>query len=138
MTTRNNCYTCFKMTGNFEPNVISSILGLHPEKQWSIGDKRKDGTECNFSLWEIGRCETYDVYVENQMASTIQPLLKKVNELKKIKKEYDVSFTLEVVPSIYVGDLNPCLAPSAQIIKFCYETDTAMDIDLFVFDSNDI
>lgn len=71
------------------------------------------------------------------MLLTIQPLLPKVRKLRKIKLIYDACFTLEIVPSIYVGDINPCLAPCKKVIRFCYETDTDIDIDLYLFDSND-
>lgn len=134
---RNSCYTYFKITGTFEPSVISDILGLLPEKQWRIGDSRKNGTEYDFALWEIGRNKEYDIYVQNQMMRTIQPLLSKVEVLKRIKEQYHVAYTLEIVPSIYVGETNPCLAPSFPIIKFCYETETDLDIDLYVYDSTD-
>lgn len=134
---RNRCYTYFKITGHFNPDEISRILDLSPSKQWKIGDLRKNGTEYDFALWEYGRCDEYDVYVENQMMETIKGLLSKVKELNEIKRKYNVYFTLEIVPSIYAGGTNPCLAPNKDVIKFCYETDTDIDIDLYVFDSAD-
>jgi len=70
------------------------------------------------------------------MLKTIEPLLSKVSELKEIKdKCKDIYYSLEIVPSIYAGEIDPCLAPSKEIIKFCYETDTGIDIDLYVYDS---
>lgn len=137
MGERNSCYTYFKITGDFEPDIITDILELCPEKSWKIGDKRKNNTTYDFALWEIGRSSDYDVYVEKQMMATITPLLTKVDQLKSIKNKWDVSFTLEIVPSIYVNEVNPCLAPSKQIIKFCYETDTDIDIDLYIFNADD-
>lgn len=137
MGKRNSCYTYFKITGDFEPDIITDILELCPEKSWKIGDKRKNNTTYDFALWEIGRSSDYDVYVEKQMMATITPLLTKVDQLKSIKNKWDVSFTLEIVPSIYVNEVNPCLAPSKQIIKFCYETDTDIDIDLYIFNADD-
>ena len=68
----NSCYTYFRITGDFDPDIISARLGLQPEKFWRIGDKRHNGTEYDFASWEIGRCEQYDVQTENQM---IQPSL---------------------------------------------------------------
>ncbi len=131
---KNSCYTYFKITGDFDPDFISATLALLPEKEWRIGDKRINGTEYGFALWEIGRCSDYDVYVENQMLKTIEPLLSKVKELKEIKdKCSEVYYTLEIVPSIYVDESTPCLSPSKEIIKFCYETDTEIDIDLYLY-----
>lgn len=134
---RNHCYTYFKITGGFNPDDITKIIGLNPSKCWRIGDLRKNGTPYDFALWEYGRCDEYDVYVENQMMKTIQDLIPKIDILRKIKELYEAYFTLEIVPTIYAGDINPCLAPNREVIEFCYKTETQIDIDLYVFDSTD-
>ncbi len=137
MGERNSCYTYFKIAGDFEPDIISEILELVPEKSWRIGDKRKNNSTYDFAHWEIGMCSDYDVDVDNQMHFTIEPLVSKIEKLKKIKNKFDVSFVLQIVPSLYVGEPTPSLAPSKQVIKFCFETDTEIDIDLYICDSND-
>lgn len=138
MGEQNSCYTYFKITGNFDPDDITAKLGLYPSRQWHIGDLRKNGRSAyDFALWEYGRCNDYDVIVENQMMQTINDLIPKIQELKEIKQKYDVNFTLEVVPSIFVDNINPCLAPNRTVIEFCYHTETNMDIDLYVFASDE-
>lgn len=137
MDGRNECYTYFRMTGTFEPDTISELLDLRPDEQWRIGDKIKNGTEYEFASWLFGTCDQYNFCVEKQMMCTIQPLLSKVEQLKAIKENYEVYYTLEIVPTIYVGDRPPCLAPSKEVIKFCCETDTKMDIDLYLCDADD-
>ncbi len=132
--TKNTCYTYFKITGDFDPDYITKKLGLPPCKTWKIGDTRKNGTKYDFALWEFGRCDNYDVMVENQMHITIDPLLDKVDILNEIKNEYDVSYTLEIVPTVYVDNTSPCLAPSLTVIDFCHATRTEIDIDLYVMD----
>ena len=37
--TKNTCYTYFKITGDFDPDVITKRLELIPSKTWKIGDK---------------------------------------------------------------------------------------------------
>ena len=135
MNTKNSCYTYFKIVGNFDPNDISTLLNLTPEKSWKIGDLRHNSTKYDFSLWEIGRCEEYDIEVENQMRKTIAVLQDKIPLLNEIREKYDVSFVLEIVPTIYVNDTNPCLAPSLDVIDFCHTTRTEIDIDIYVCDS---
>lgn len=130
--TENSCYTYFKITGNFDPDVITQRLGLIPDKIWRIGDKRRNGTLYDFALWEIGRCDNYDVLVENQMHFTIELLLDKVEALNNLKNEFDVDFTLEIVPTVYSDNPTPCLAPSMKVIDFCHITRTEIDIDLYV------
>lgn len=137
MNTRNSCYTYFKIVGDFNPDDISALLNLTPEKSWKIGDLRRNGTKFDFAHWEIGRCSEYDVEVENQMRKTIAVLQDKIPVLNQIREKYDVSFFLEIVPEIYANDTNPCLAPSLDIIDFCHATRTEIEIDMYVYDSTD-
>ena len=51
------------------------------------------------------------------------------------REENDVDFFLEIVPSIYVDDINPCLAPPLDVIDFCHATRTQIDIDMYLFNS---
>ena len=136
MNTRNSCYTYFKIVGNSDPDKVSEILNLTPEKSWKIGDLRRNGTKYDFALWEIGRCTEYDIEVENQMRKTISLLQDKISLLNQIRIENDVTFTLEIVPTIYVGSTNPCLAPSLDVIDFCHATRTNIDIDMYVYGSD--
>lgn len=137
MSARNSCYTYFKIVGSFNPDEASKLLNLTPEKTWKIGDLRHNGTMYDFALWEIGRCTEYDVEVENQMRKTIALLQDKIQLLNQIREENDVSFVLEIVPSIYVGDVNPCLAPPLDVIDFCHATRTEIDIDIYVYNSEE-
>ena len=132
MDTRNSCYTYFMIVGNFDPDDISEKLSLVPEEVWKIGDCGPKGEKYDFAHWEIGRCTEYDVYVENQMRKTISVLLDKISLLNQIREENDVEFFLEVVPTIYVDDTNPCLAPSLDVIDFLHATRTQIDIDMYL------
>ena len=116
--TRNSCYTYFKIVGDFDPDEVTRLLSLQPTRTWKIGDFRNNGTKYDFAAWEIGRCKEYDVFVENQMRKTISPLLDKINLLNLIHRSNNVAFVLEIVPTIYVGDQEPCLAPPLDVIDF--------------------
>ena len=137
MNTQNSCYTYFKIVGNFDPDYISKLLGLVPERSHKIGDTRKNGTKYDFALWTVGKCDEYDPMIENQMRKTISVLKDKIPLLCRIKQDFDVDFYLEIVPTVYADDVNPCLAPSLDIIDFCHETRTKIDIDLYVCNAND-
>ena len=132
---KNTCYTYFAIKGDFNPDDITLMMGLTPSKFWCIGDKRQYGKgSYDFSLWEYGRCDTYDVETSNQMTVTISDLKSKRLLLQEIKEKYDAVFTLEIVPCIYVGESAPSLAPSREIIEFCYLTGTEIDIDLYLYE----
>ena len=133
METKNRCHTYFRIVGDFDPDVISARLGISPTKSWKIGDHRKNGSRFDFACWECGICEDYDVLVENQMRKTISPLLGKTEILNRIREEFDLSFFLEIVPTIYADEISPCLAPPLDVIDFCHATRTQIDIDLYLY-----
>ena len=140
MLTRNRCYTYFKITGDFNPDEVTALLGLQPDEVWKRGDLWLKGHASQTyasSAWLFGRCDEYDPYVETQMRKTIAPLLDKVDLLNRIREENDVEFCLEIVPNIYAGDINPCLAPPLDVIDFCHATRTEIDIDMYIYDSTD-
>ena len=143
--TRNRCCTYFRITGDFDPDEVTALLGLQPDEAWKRGDPmhkghasmRREGLTCTSSAWLFGRCDEYDPYVETQMRRTIAPLLDKVDLLSRIREENDVGFYLVIVPNIYAGDVNPCLAPPLDVIDFCHATRTEIDIDMYIYDSAD-
>ena len=137
MQERNGCHTYFLIVGKFDPDEISRKLNLKPEKSWKIGDKRRNGTRYDFSHFEVGRCDNYDPIVANQMLQTISVVKDRVSILKQIREENEVEFFLVVVPTIYAGGINPCLSPTLEIIDFCHETRTQIDIDTYIYDSTD-
>ena len=138
MKENNRCVTFFTISGSyFEPSEITNILGIKPDKSWRSDDLRADGKPYDFSYWECGRCDEYDVYTEEQMEKTISILLDKIDLLKKIYDNYDVGFTLEVIPEVRVDEITPCLAPSMKVIDFCHETRTRIDIDLYVYSEDE-
>ncbi len=129
----NSCYTYFSIRGEFEPDVVTDMLGLKPFKICKIGDLSSNGKPYQTACWDYGKCEEYDIETENQMFKTISDLIPKIDILKQIREKYDVEFYLEVVPEIYSYNSHPCLAPSLDVIDFCHETRTNIDIDLYVY-----
>ncbi len=132
MKSRNSCYTYFRITGSFEPDEISKSLNLEPFEIHKIGELRKNGkTRFDFASWSFGKCDIYNVEVVNQMLTTITPLLDKIDILNDLRKKLDLSFYLEVVQTISPKESTPCLAPSLEVMQFCCDTGTALDIDLY-------
>ena len=134
---RNECYTYFRITGGFDPDEITDLMGLKPDKCWKIGDRRKNGTVYDFSSWSFGRCDEYDGYVERQMRRTIALLWERIDVLNQIRREHDVTYHLEIVPTVCVGESAPCLATPLDVIDFCHATRTRIDIDLYATDAEE-
>lgn len=129
---KNRCDTCFRMTGKFDPDRITEILGLTPGKAWKVGDLRKNGTKYDFASWETGRCSSQDPCTENQQRHTLAPLLDKIGILNALREQFELEFFLEIIPTVYAEETAPCLAPPMDVIDFCHATRTKIDIDLTV------
>lgn len=128
------CITYFTITSNFKVDDITSILKLKPYESWNINDKRKNGAGYyTFSRWSYGLCEDYDVETDKMMEQTLQDLFDKKEELQKIKNEFeDIYLGLIVVPTVRYDESTPTLSPSMEIMKWCTETETNIDYDLYV------
>ena len=133
MKANNRCYTYFTIVGDFDPVDIANRLGIEPCESWKKGDLRRNGSVYESSRWSCGRCDEYDADVGNQLRKTIADLRGKTQELAAIRKAFNANFYLEIVPELYVGEVNPCLAPPLDIIDFCHETRTEIDIDMYLY-----
>ena len=124
----NSCYTYFAIIGDFNPSEVTTLLNLMPTKIRNKGEVKGS----NDAIWQFGLCDKYDVLVKNQMLTTITPLLDKVEILKEFKSKNNVKYYLSIVPTVVANSLAPCLAPSLEIIDFCSQTRSEIDIDLYV------
>lgn len=134
-TINNEIKTYFKITGDFIPDEITKKLELEPTQTWNKGDKRRISTgNYTFSLWEFGKIEKKNnVFADKQMLETISPLFKKTNILCDLKKRYNLSFVLEVVPKFYTTVDKPILSPPKEVVDFCSQTETLIDIDYYFY-----
>lgn len=110
MTDKTSCYPYIIITGDFEPNHITRYLNLQPFEQWRIDDEKKNGRKFDFAAWKFGLCDEYDVFVENQMHSILKELMSRKEKLRRLNAEFDLSFLLEIVPSIYIDEIHPCIS----------------------------
>ena len=138
---KTTCYTYFSIKGEFDPDEITSILGIRPVKTFRSGESRyylKDGQKTDTGLkytcscWDGCRSDDYDVIISNQMEKTIEPLLPKIDLLNEIRERFEAVLTLEVVPHICSGHELPCISPSMKVIDFCSSVRAQLDIDWYI------
>lgn len=128
----NECLTYFTITGKFNPDDITRELRVLPESVRRMGEPRRNGTVSETAVWRFGTCTGLHPDISLQMMRTIRPLLPKSDLLRKIKLIYDAKLTLTVVPLVRYDEPAPKLAPSLAVMRFCLETGTELDIDLYV------
>lgn len=127
----NECYTYFRISGDFEPDEVTRRLELQPYETSLRRVDRREGTVTP-AEWCFGRCDAYSPYVEEQMRQTIAPLRDKVAILNQLRLEFIADLWLEIVPTLHPGESTPCLAPPLDVIDFCQATRTQIDIDLYI------
>ncbi|MEH7454734.1 DUF4279 domain-containing protein [Gottfriedia acidiceleris] len=52
--------------GIFDPDKLTTLLGIQPFRSWKKGDKRRNGTEYLFSSWDAERSENDRLDIEAQ------------------------------------------------------------------------
>jgi len=118
---------------NFDPDYITELLGVAPFNKWRTGEPRKHGNSFySTSNWSGCRQDTPALEAYEQFHAIVRMLKDKIPELNQIKQEYNVSFSINIVPDVYSDEITPALHFDEEIIKFCYLTGTVIDIDLYV------
>lgn len=119
---------------DFSPEYITAELGIAPHETKRMGEIRKNGSGTYpFSDWSACYQDTPAIDVEVQCINIVRMLNDKIPILLKLKKEYNVSFNILIVPHIY-NEQSPIIVFNKRIIEFCYETGTEIGIDLYVYD----
>lgn len=143
------CHTCFSITsngeiqdkmglvansnGDFDPAYITEKLGIEPYKTMKKGTPRKSNGFYGFSDWIACYQDTPILDVEEQCMKIIRILNSKIPQLLEIRNEFDVSFSIVIVPHIY-NEETPAFVFNKEIIEFCYITGTEIGIDMYVYD----
>lgn len=131
---KTGCYTYFTIVGDFNPDEVTELLDLNPFNKFSIGEDRPGGKSVyDFARWSYGYNDDYDGLVEKQLIETIKDLNLHIDTLNEIKRKYNVSFSLEIVPEMLVDDVHPAICLNKEIIEFCYLTQTEIDIDMYIY-----
>ena len=121
----------------FDPDYITELLGIEPHNKWRTGEPRRHGAGVygayKFSRWGACRQDTPENDAREQCLAIVRMLKDKIPALKQIKREYNVSFCIIVVPEIY-NEEAPALCFDEEIIEFCHATGTVIDIDTYVHD----
>ena len=131
-TPRTGCLTYFEIRGEFDPDRVTELLRLAPERIRRIGDRSPRGKTQETALWRYGSCIEYEHDSAKQMQETIRALVPKADLLRKIRLTNRVTMTLRVVPMVRFDEPPPNPAPSMQVMRFCLETGTELKIDLYV------
>lgn len=119
--------------GDFSPEVITELLGITPYRYRRMGEPRKNGRGTSrFSSWSACYQDTPALDTQEQVMKIVHTLSPKIPILQTIKQQYNVSFSILIVPHIY-HEQSPGIVFGREIIDFCYHTGTDIGVDLYVY-----
>jgi len=133
----------FNVTGDIFPvEAISDALNIEPTKTYKKGDvvERRDnpnlvstknlyrkGTDWTLST---GYQESYDI--NDQLHVIVKSLGEKTEQLKQLKKKYDLHFLLMVVIQVENNE-SPAMYLQKEIINFASSIQAEIHFDLYIY-----
>lgn len=118
--------------GNFDPAVITDLLGLHPHRAWQQGDRNAFNKPYGFSCWS-GCMQKKPVFDAGRQCQRIAlQLHDKIPVLNALRQQYAVQFWISVVSVLHPEESTPALSLGHEVIAFCYLTGTQIDVDMYV------
>ena len=118
---------------DFDPDYITKKLNIEPYRTRRMGTPRKNlKSVYPFSSWSACHQDTPALDAEEQCLQIVRMLADKIPDLLQIKSEYNVTFTITIVPHIYHEE-QPVLYFNQEIIDFCHATGTTIGIDLYIY-----
>lgn len=142
-----SCKTCFVFQFDFDKEKNTELLRYGRECQpEQIGIYNKDEVEQAIiatlgvnPIWkrhsfEIGRNEDYRVYVSDMIRTTIKDLVGKEQKIVELKKRFNLTASLIIVPYIVADSElpNQCLSLDDDVIAFLHKSGTSMDLDYYI------
>ncbi len=120
----------------FDPDFITAKLGIEPFETRKMGTPRKNGHGCYpFSDWSCCKQAEPAQDAEEQCRIIVRRLRKLIPQLLEIKEQYNVDYSIIIVPHICNED-KPILGFDSEIIEFCYHTGTEIAIDMYIYDED--
>ena len=133
---KHKCRTYFLIAGGFEPEEILRKLEVKTDKIQRRGEiNHKKKTISIRDEIKIGFNDKYNVDINEMIRETLKEIISKAEALAELKKEYDLDYSLVLVPEIYSDSEKPnqLLSLDRDIIEFLYLTDTVLDLDYYVY-----
>ena len=116
-----------RITGKKNYEIVSSELGIKPTSYWNVGDKRRDGSEYEFSNWSYEDTKFENESIEISIANILNFIESKELNFQSLYPEFDV--TIQCVG--YHEKISPGFHLSKEIIAKFALLGVSVDFDLY-------
>ena len=125
--TRTKMYFVIKTEDpNVDKDVIADYIHINPTK-FELMFARGHIPKC--TIWEYALLEFTNWDIETDLNKLVSIILPFKDGLIRLKKDYDVSFVLQLV--LYFGEETPALHFGSMVIKFASEIGAEIDCDMY-------
>lgn len=125
----------FCLNGDFDPEEITSELGIDPTSQSKKGEKGKYAKELSFSSWifSTGRVVSDEIDIYDLSEKLISKIEHKEGIIKELnlKRNYQAKLQVVVLLSSNKDVSTPAIGFSQKVIQFLNQVNALIDIDLY-------
>jgi Domain of unknown function (DUF4279) len=135
-----NSYVYFVLKGDdFNPDEITSKIGINPTNTWSKGDKGKYKPKMGFACWELATGKE-NIEIDKLVNEVVDKLYEKIEIITELKSKYNLLSVLEIVLFIDMNqdESTPSMGHDLKCIEFLYKTMTTTDVDIYTYNSEAI
>lgn len=136
--TKSKSYVYFAFHGDeFDPEIITSELGISPSDSWEKGDLSKYIQQRKYSCWKLTSTMDELLDMDKLVHEVLTQLSKKTEQINKLKKQLSLDTLLQVVMYVDFDDemSTPFIGHDLETIDFLYKTKTKTDIDIYKYHS---
>jgi len=125
----------FCLNGDFDPEEITSELGIGPTSQSRKGEKGRYSKELSFSSWILstGRVVSDEVDIYDLSEKLISKIDNRKNIIRELvlKHNYQSKLQAVVLLSSKKDVSTPAIGFSQKVIHFLNQVNALIDIDLY-------
>jgi hypothetical protein len=95
MTKDNEQYAYLTVVGEFNPEMITSQLGLEPSEEWQKGERNeRTHLERKFSRWSLNSRLDRSASLEDHVRDVLEHVLSKAEQIRQLGIQYQVGMQL--------------------------------------------
>jgi len=135
---KSNSYVYFAFQGdNFDPNLVTTELGIEPTDSWRTGESGKYIQQQKYSCWQLKSTSDELLDMDKLVTEVVSQLSEKIELINNLKQRLNLDTVLSIVLYININEeqSTPYLGHNSEVISFLHRTGTTTDVDIYRYNS---